>query len=244
VLAKKEQRQRSDVLKKTRATRHNLAKPSNPKSLNGQTNGIKNGDKQMKKIFIFLAVLHVAVLAQTLLTDPRDNKTYKTTKIGSQVWLAENLNYNASGSKCYDNKESNCQKYGRLYNWSTATKACPSGWHLPSDAEWDILMATVGDRYTAGEFLKAKNGWNYNNDEGISGNGTDAYGFVALPSGLGRYDGNFRYVGDVGHWWSSSATEGSTYDVYVRFMLYNGKSVGRSEDHKDDNLFSVRCVKN
>jgi uncharacterized protein (TIGR02145 family) len=168
------------------------------------------------------------------LTDSRDGKKYKTVKIGSQTWMAENLNYEASGSKCYDNNSGNCAKYGCLYNWNTARSACPSGWHLPNEAELDVLMAAVGGQYVAGKKLKAKSGWNEN------GNGTDEFGFSALPGGFGFSNGSFYNVGILGNWWNASeySSDNAYYLVYEHnsnyaFWGYNPKS----------NLFSVRCLK-
>jgi hypothetical protein len=74
--------------------------------------------------------------------------------IGSQIWAKKNLNCNIQGSLCYDNDPANCAIYGRLYDWTTALTACPSGWHLPSKAEWDALTAHVGGENSAGKKLK------------------------------------------------------------------------------------------
>jgi len=130
-------------------------------------------------------------------TDPRDNKQYKMVTIGNQTWMAENLNYNASGSKCYDNDENNCKKYGRLYNWETAREACPNGWYLPSKIKWDILVNFAGGKDIAGKKLKATKGWNYDDKNARTGNGTDEFGFSALPGGA-HANGNFDCAGDIG----------------------------------------------
>jgi len=197
----------------------------------------------MKKALILLAVLHAAVLSQTPFTDPRDNKTYKTTKIGSQVWMAENLNYNASGSKCYDNKESNCQKYGRLYNWETANVACPNGWHTPSNADWNVLMKYINpdcedNSWCAGVGVKLKAASGWGNDK----NGTDDYGFSALPGGLSNTGSSFSRIGDVGGWWSSS--EENDNIAYSRGMfLVSGEGVSYIKVDKKV-FYSVRCVQN
>jgi len=183
--------------------------------------------------------------------------SYKTVRIGDQTWMAENLNYVVEGSKCYGNDPANCDKYGSLYNWATAMALpssyndnscssqilsphqgiCPAGWHIPSDSEWTILKDYVGFS-TAGTKLKAMNGWN-NKDDGSSGNGTDEYGFSALPGGYGYSSGSFGSVGRYGFWWS--ATEYDASIAYRRYMYYSGSGVDRSYDVKSG-LYSVRCL--
>jgi len=168
-------------------------------------------------------------IEEKTLTDKRDGKKYKTVIIGERTWMAENLNYEAKGSVCYDNNPENCNKYGRLYDWNTAKEACPSGWHLPSDEEWKIEGYVGGD---AGKKLKSKGGWN--ND----GNGTDDFGFSALPGGSYSY-GSFSNVGYRGDWWS--ATEDHASIAYYRTMGYDDSKVGRGNSEKSS-LHSVRCL--
>jgi len=187
----------------------------------------------MKTATTILMLFCVVAFAQNTFTDPRDKKTYKTAKIGEQVWMAENLNYAAESSKCYNDSTAYCEKYGRLYNWQTAIKACPSGWHLPSKEEWDILVNFAGGDSIAGKKLKAASGWK-------SGNGTDEFGFSALPGGFGKSDGSFSVVGNRGYWWSSS--EDSSDYAFFQYMFYDNERAdylfyGRS------GLFSVRCVR-
>jgi uncharacterized protein (TIGR02145 family) len=164
-------------------------------------------------------------------------------KIGCQTWMAENLNYNASGSICPNNEPSNCGTYGRWYDWDTAMGegVCPSGWRIPSDADWDILMEYVqnGD-YTpgstaslAGNHLKATNGWS-------SGSGEDTYGFKALPGGYGLSKDNLGAgnIGTYGVWWSSTDNGAN---AYRRSITAAAGSVTRSSYTKN-NLYSVRCI--
>ena len=215
-----------------------------------------------------LAGVAVALLAAgdgkppvSTFTDKRDGKVYKIVKIGRQVWFAENLNYAAGGSKCYGEGgkvvididengnaittttlsnvevQAYCAKYGRLYNWETALTACPAGTHLPTDAEWTALVDYVGGKKQAGTKLKSSTGWN--SDKEVPA-GTNAYGFSALPGGIGYYSGGeFFDAGKYGGWWS--ATELAAYDAWDRSMYYFDEFVGRGNDIKTG-LFSVRCV--
>jgi len=150
-------------------------------------------------------------------------ETYQTVVIGSQTWFKRNLNYDVGGSVCYD-----CAKYGRLYNWATAMSACPSGWHLPSNNEWNALMTVVGGTSWAGTKLKATSDWNGN------GNGKDDYGFSALPGGYCTPGGKFFVVGYFGNWWS--ATEGYGWE-----MNYSSNSAYSNYTDKSY-FYSVRCV--
>ncbi|MDR0518162.1 MAG: fibrobacter succinogenes major paralogous domain-containing protein [Fibromonadaceae bacterium] len=198
------------------------------------------------KAIILLALFCVVACNQQENTfiDTRDSKKYKITKIGEQVWMAENLNYEVEGSKCYNDSISYCGKYGRLYNWNTAMKACPSGWHLPSNEEWDKLYryadGTSGTESPyrskmAGKYLKSTSGWNE------SGNGEDKFGFYAIPGGFGNSDGLFGNVSNLGYWWSS-ASEYSSDSAYSRGIYYYYEDAYWGYDGKDDFLFSVRCV--
>jgi len=159
---------------------------------------------------------------------------YKTGQIGNKVWLLENFNYNVSGSKCYNNDPANCALYGRLYDWITAKTVCPSGWHLPSNAEWDSLFTAIGGTSTAGTKLKATSGWKN------GGNGTDDYGFSAFPGGYSNSDGSFINVGYNGYWWSASGEASYAYAIY---MNNNSASVSKFYYIKSD-LHSVRCIQN
>jgi uncharacterized protein (TIGR02145 family) len=183
-----------------------------------------------------IALLALAANAQEL-KDTRDGKTYKTVRIIKQLWMAENLNYNANGSKCYGNVSANCDKYGRLYNWKTAKSACPTGWHLPSKEEWDALRESVGPLSVVGKHLKTVNGWNNYGEK--SGNGTDKYGFSALPGGTGSSNGSFSDIGSQGYWWTISEQNANIpYCLNIAnyadsFGLYNCN---------DSGLSSIRCV--
>jgi uncharacterized protein (TIGR02145 family) len=187
---------------------------------------------------------------------------YKIANIDSLKWLAENLDYDVEGSKCYDNDPANCAIYGRLYNWATAMALppdcnsiecssqiqqpnhrgiCPPGWHIPSNADWDKLlhyadstkeMIGTYESPTAGKYLKSTSGWKN------GGNGTDEFGFSALPGGYSGLDGTFYHIGDGGYWWSASEAGGS---AARRRMRYNRDGVGLLYLGKSS-LLSVRCL--
>ena len=191
------------------------------------------------------------------LTDLRDGLTYKTVKIGTQTWMAENLNYETGNSYCY---KDNCTKYGRLYTWGAAMDSvgtwstngkgcgyekkcsptypvrgvCPEGWHLPTQSEWNTLFTAVGGSSVAGTKLKSTSGWN------SSGNGTDAFSFSALPAGLRNLSGNYDNEGNYAYFWSSTEHYSNTaYRMYLD-CDYDDANLDVSNRNRG---FSVRCLK-
>jgi len=200
-------------------------------------------------------------------TDSRDGKKYRSAKIGGKTWMAENLNYKTSmGSWCNKDEVSQCDKYGRLYDWFAASGACPPGWHLPTSQEWDGLGTAAGGEKRrgadgasrwpgAGNKLKTKHGWNeelmgvpvigrrgaeiyITEDPGKRGNGTDDYGFSALPS-RSRFPTGEYFFDFTGDWWT--ATENG--DEYANRAYIHNDSADLFE-RKRPKLYglSVRCV--
>jgi len=120
-------------------------------------------------------------------TDERNSVTYTYIEIDGQAWMAQNLNYAATASTCYDNQTVNCSKYGRLYSLEAAKNACPPNWHLPSSAEWNALLAKAGGSLVA-DFAALRGGY---------GNGT-----------------YFFLEGITGSWWASDGYYYSITDNY------------------------------
>src|SRR5574344_2214313 len=156
--------------------------------------------------------------------------------IGNLRWMTKTLNvWTLSGSSCYGGKNKNCKAYGRLYNFETAKKVCSSGWRLPTDEEWSAMVSAVGDNAAAK--LKAHIGWAADGDD--SGNGSDDFGFAALPSGL-IYQDSSMYVGHHAYFWT--ATEKDADAAWFRSVSYDNDDVYRYFNLKTAR-YSVRCVK-
>ena len=225
-------------------------------------------------------------IAYSSMTDERDGQTYKTVTIGTQTWMAENLNYADSvntpslmnHSWCYDDDPKKCAVTGRFYSFAAAIDSvalandkdnpqfcgvetdcdrlsdenlalhpiqgiCPEGWHLPSNAEWNILIAYAGGDSVAGTKLKSTGGWGWSSIWGdfFEDNGTDDFGFSALPAGIRESD-TYTSFADFAYFWSASQYYainlciGNEYRGCGErtFLEYLGWASG----------ISIRCIKN
>lgn len=184
------------------------------------------------------------------LVDIRDGQVYKTVQIGTQTWMAENLNFASdTGSICYDNQSSNCKTFGRLYTWEVAKQVCPQGWHLPSDNEWQMLERSIGMpeneinmigfrggiNNSAGK-LKSKTDWN-SSDSLVY----DDIGFHALPAGnYGFHEKMFALINCNAFFWTSTPYQDKF--AWNRDIKDTDNTIFRSQKYKRVG-FSVRCVK-
>ena len=197
-----------------------------------------------------------------------DGNTYKTVKIGTQVWMAENLKVskysdgttipnitddtqwlnNTTGAWAYYNNDAaNNVKYGKLYNWHAVSKTtngnknvCPTGWHVPTDTEWTVLTDYLGGEGVAGGKMKEVGitSWNSPNTDV-----TNISLFTGLPGGIIYGVGGYGSIGSYGYWWSS--TEDSTNDAWnawSRYLSGNDGNAHRSDNGKKEG-FSVRCLR-
>ena len=178
--------------------------------------------------------------------DERDGQEYKYTTIGDQVWMAENLNYDALGSICQDRDPSKCDLYGRLYsyvghdpdhaidtiNWNFIDSVCPNGWHLPTLTEWKQLGTSVGGIETeiAASRLKSVSGWEKSN----WGPGIDVCAFSVLPGGFFSYESS--YEGNAGIFLTSTA-EFENLNDHVSFDGKMGYGSGSGR-------YTIRCIRN
>ena len=178
-------------------------------------------------------------------TDARDGQVYKYTTIGNQVWMAENLNYDAQGSICQDRDPSKCELYGRLYsyvghdpdhaidtiNWNFIDSVCPNGWHLPTLTEWKLLQSYMGEgAEVVASRLKSKEGWEKSN----WGPGIDVCAFSVLPGGFFSYESS--YEGNAGIFLTSTA-EFENLNDHVSFDGKMGYGSGSGR-------YTIRCLKN
>lgn len=190
-----------------------------------------------------------------------DGNVYTTVKIGTQEWFAENLRttrYNngapilnisdnatwaglSTGAYTwYQNNETTYKDaFGALYNWHAVNTGnlCPTGWRVPTDAEWTTLINYAGGESVAGGKLKDVGTTRWASPNTAA---TDDYGFSALPGGIRYYDGIFYYAAATGAWWSS--TESGTTMAWGRFMVYDFENSYRASAQKV-NGYSIRCLR-
>lgn len=215
----------------------------------------------MKRTTLLSILLAFVSMLQAQVKDKSGNN-YKTVVIGSQTWMAQNLNttyfrngdpipeaksdaeWEKAGTEgkpawCYyEYKAENGPKYGKLYNWFAVNDArglAPAGWHVPTNTEWDNLAKHLGGFAAATRKLKSATGW----DNAL--NGSNESGFSGLPGGILTKDILFEELGVYGYWWSS--TEEDKELAFNRSISEDQFAFEKASAFKQNGL-SVRCIKN
>ena len=194
-----------------------------------------------------IAMCSMAQVAGTF-KDSRDGKTYKTVKIGTQTWMANNLAFKASSGCCaYDNNKNNIAIYGYLYTLETAKKVCPTGWHLPSMAEWNTLIDYEDGNQTAGYKLKEAGSKHW--AEPNTG-ATNQSGFTALPGGGRQENGQFFEFNVAGYWWTTDVKTDFSKPYYMGIAMQVDtitpelNAMVMTSSLSKEGSCSVRCISN
>lgn len=174
-------------------------------------------------------------------TDPRDGQVYRTIKIDDREWMAQNLNFDvADHSWCYEGKESNCSRGGRLYDLNGARDACPKGWHLPRDREFTEMLTNLTRCYSGvhtckdfGKKLKAKVGWD-------GEKGTDEYGFAVYSTGYRDPKGKFEGMGSYSAFWTNQS--GRVETNYIWVLEKDASNMQRLFAPSKEHGYALRCV--
>ena len=223
--------------------------------------------------FNFLLSFSIATIAFLLsacsesFTDSRDGQSYDLVKIGDLTWMAENLNYETETSACPDGDSRNCKRLGRLYTWAEAKTVCPEGWRLPTKSDFEALVVVASENAAqshtqyaqsragysgavsnkVGAALKSRDGWFK------KGNGTDDFGFKALPAGyrgaISKADdgtitgGKFDGIGGYAYFWSATEdAENRESNAFYLFLSFSSDAASVNAFAKED-YRSVRCVR-
>lgn len=179
---------------------------------------------KLLSIFVLCLLIGCSNPNEGKFTDPRDGRIYKTIKIGNQIWMSENLNYDiGEGCYCFDNVKMNCDKYGKSYTWEAAKKAIPVGWHLPSKEELEILLKHFGSDTTAFKqmIITGESGFN-----ALCGDSS----YISFDS----FNANF---------WSK--TENNLFNdmAFGCTVDFRQKSASVKNGLSKDHGYSVRCIK-
>ena len=193
--------------------------------------------------FTMFALSFILTACSESFTDSRDGQSYDVVKIGNLSWMAENRNYETETSACPDGDSRNCKRMGRLYTWAEAKTVCPEGWRLPTKSDFAQLLTQLN----AGVALKSRDGWFK------KGNGSDEFGFNALPAGYrgailkaddgaitgGKFDG----IGGYAYFWSATEdSENPESNAYYLFLSFSSDAASLNAFAKED-YRSVRCVR-
>jgi uncharacterized protein (TIGR02145 family) len=212
------------------------------------------------KVVCDIGIVYGEDMSFTTIFKDQDNNIYNLVSIGTQVWMSENLkttkyrnnenipietendlwyNLTTPGYCWFNNYSPIKDQFGALYNWYTVNTGilCPSGWHVPTEADWNTLITFLGGESVAGNKLKeagTTNWYSPNTDA------TNESAFTALPGGQRDYYGSFYDLGTYGYWWSSIESSGT--DSWTRYMTNNSGNVYYMSSNKKKG-FSVRCIK-